>query len=99
MKLVLIIFLFFSSAAHAECDNLIDAVDVEKMVVGTPHGKTFLSCTTDMCLCIDGLDLEIYKVEVDGEGNKTLVIDSVKEETKEDEKDANKTKKDKSNNC
>lgn len=74
-------FLLFSMLAVADCKNLIDRTDAEKMVAGIPHGKTILKCESKDCVCIDDVRFEISKLNEDG----TFSIDPFKKSTLEQE--------------
>lgn len=60
--------------AFAGCMNLVDSVDVDKMLAGEPHGKQVLGCTTRSCDCIDGVVFEISKRDKSG----AIVVDQDK---------------------
>lgn len=60
------IFLLLTALAFADCKNLIDRTDAEKMVAGIPHGKTILKCESKDCVCIDGVRFEVSKLNDDG---------------------------------
>lgn len=75
------LLLFLISSPAFACMNPIDALDVETMISGKPHGKPFLSCSTKDCICIDGFDLET-SVVIGRVGSKKLVVDTNKLEEK-----------------
>jgi hypothetical protein len=67
--------LIFSALAFAGCQNMIDRDDAELMVLGKPTGKPYLSCSTKDCVCIDGVNFEISKMDA----KRNIVIDPEKQ--------------------
>lgn len=75
----MILTLLFSIVAFADCKNLIDKADVDKMLAGLPHGKTVLKCLAPPCECIDGIVFEISKRDKDGK----IIIDQDKKNARD----------------
>lgn len=80
--------LIFAISAFA-CDNLIAKSDVDKMLAGIPHGKSFLKCDEAQCECIDGVIFEESKRDESGK----IAIDPVKKAVRDAESAAKEARK------